>query len=689
MELLVLDTEFKSSATLDIFESLIWTDRYFECGDFEIYTPAESEIMKMLPKGYYLYLKESEHVMIVEDVEIETDVEQGAHLKITGRSLESILDRRVIWGQTVLSGNLQDGIKKLLNENAISPSDGNRKIPNLSFQDSSDVRIKALTLEAQYYGDNLYDAIVDICKNVGVGFKIVLNGTNLVFSLYMGTDRSYSQVGNPYVVFSPGFDNLMNSNYIESTRTLKNVTLVAGEGEGSDRKTTTVYLGASAASGMDRRELFTDASGISQTVEDGTLTDAEYISQLSQKGNEELSNNTETISFEGEVDISATYTYDKDYFLGDVVQVGNEFGNEARCRITEFVRSQDETGNEYYPTFETLDDFTESNPFAIRLTKVAGSSIKVNDHSYTKTNTEPVIFIPWNLGGSNYTGWMVMGRTYEAIQGTVNTPQYCHDVQEIVNGRNVYIKHIGSGMYYTKNVDISTENFNTSVNPIGIYSISRNETDNTLDPDNYWLQFAENLLYAVDGGGQQLTLPEGYQRLNYLQSSGTQYINAGFNPNSNTRAIFSILFGSIPFEDVGCFGSRNSYRVGQFSLVFRRTGELRFEYENQSPIAGTLSVNNYHFIDINKNVINLDGNLTAATFSNFQVSYPAILFGLFEKSIYTSNVMTRMTSCKLYDNGTLIRDFIPCINPSGEYGLYDVVNNQFYGNAGTGSFTGG
>lgn len=545
MELLVLDTEFKSSATLDIFESLIWTDRYFECGDFEIYTPAESETMKMLPKGYYLYLKESEHIMIIEDVEIETDAEEGAHLKITGRSLESILDRRIIWGQVILSGSLQDGIKKLLNENAISPSDENRKIPNFSFEESTDVRIKALTLEAQYYGDNLYDAIVDICKNVGVGFKIVLNGTNLVFSLYMGDDRSYSQTENPYVVFSPGFDNLMNSNYIESTRTLKNVTLVAGEGEGSDRKTTTVYLGSSAASGLDRRELFTDASGVSQTVEGGTLSDTEYLSQLAQKGNEELSNNTETISFEGEVDISATYTYDEDYFLGDVVQVGNEFGNSARCRITEFVRSQDETGNEYYPTFETLDDL------------------------------------------------------------------------------------------------------------------------------------------------QQVTLPSGYQRLNYLQSSGTQYINTGFNPNQDTRAIFSILFGSIPSEDVRCFGARNSYQVGQFSLVFRKTGELRFEYENQSPIAGTLSVNNYHFIDINKNVINLDGNLTTATFANFQVSYPALLFGMFEKFAHTSNVMTRMTSCKLYDNGTLIRDFIPCINPSGEYGLYDVVNNQFYGNAGTGSFTGG
>lgn len=502
MELLVLDTEFKSSDTLDIFESLIWTDRYFECGDFEIYTPAESEIMKMLPKGYYLYLKESEHIMIIEDVEIETDAEEGAHLKITGRSLESILDRRIIWGQAILSGSLQDGIKKLLNENAISPSDENRKIPNFSFQESDDVRIKALTLEAQYYGDNLYDAIVDICKNVGVGFKITLNGTNLVFSLYMGDDRSYSQTENPYVVFSPGFDNLMNSNYIESTRTLKNVTLVAGEGEGSDRKTTTVYLGSSAASGLDRRELFTDASGVSKTVEGGTLSDTEYLSQLAQKGNEELSNNTETVSFEGEVDISATYTYDEDYFLGDIVQVGNEFGNEARCRITEFVRSQDETGNEYYPTFETLDDFTESNPFAIRLTKASGSSIKVNDRSYIKTNTEPVVFIPWNLGNSAYTGWIIMGRTSEAIQGNVSTPQYCTDMEVTINGRSAYIKHLGSGMYDNVTININTENYSSSVNPVGIYTIGHLDGSTAVidDFDNYWLQFAENLLYATEDG---------------------------------------------------------------------------------------------------------------------------------------------------------------------------------------------
>ena len=48
----------------------------------------------------------------------------------------------------------------------------------------------------------------------------------------------------------------------------------------------------------------------------------------------------------------------------------------------------------------------------------------------------------------------------------------------------------------------------------------------------------------------------------------------------------------------------------------------------------------------------------------------------------------KMYYCKIYDNDILVRDFVPCINVEGEYGLYDFVNSQFYGNVGTGSFTG-
>ena len=134
---------------------------------------------------------------------------------------------------------------------------------------------------------------------------------------------------------------------------------------------------------------------------------------------------------------------------------------------------------------------------------VAGSSISVSDRSYTKTNTDPVVFIPWHLGDSTYTAWMILGRTSESIQGTTTAAQYCIDMQATINGRPVFIKYLGA-MYDNTNVVIKTENYDQTINPNGIYTIGhKNESGSTVidDFDNYWLQYAENLLYEEDNGG--------------------------------------------------------------------------------------------------------------------------------------------------------------------------------------------
>lgn len=352
MELLIMDENFAGVSTLDIFESLIWTDRYYACGDFEIYMPCSEKMLSTLRQDMYLYLRESEHIMIIEDIQIDTDVEDGAHLTVTGRSLESILDRRVIWNLTTLSGGLQAGIKQLLNENAISPSDPARQIPNLIFEDSTDTKITNLALNAQYYGENLYDVICEVCESNEIGFKITLNESNqMVFSLYAGTDRSYEQTENPYVIFSPGFDNLLNSNYISSKKTLKTVTMITGEGEGSNKKKAVAECSNGAGSGLNRREMHTDASGISQTDGENTISDEAYTALLQRQGIDELAQNTRTESFEGEVSSGRTYTYGTDYFMGDIVQNVNEFNIEATSRVTEYIMSQDESGIERYPTF--------------------------------------------------------------------------------------------------------------------------------------------------------------------------------------------------------------------------------------------------------------------------------------------------------------------------------------------------
>jgi hypothetical protein len=354
MDIRVLDTNFNVLTIMDQYESFIWTDRYREYGDFELYLLAHEDLFNYIKQDHYLQINDSEHVMIIEEIKIESDAENGNHVTISGRSLESILDRRIVWKQQSVSGTLQNGVQTLLNDAIINPSVAERKIDNFIFEESTDTAITSLEREAQYTGDNLYDIMKEICEAYGIGFKIMLNDSNqFVFKLYSGSDRSYDQSANPYVVFSPNFENILNSNYIETKSELKNVTLIGGEGEGSDRK----YATFGSASGLDRRELFTDARDISSTVDsEDTMTDAEYTAKLQERGREKLYENVVTTSFEGEAETSTMFKYGEDFFMGDIVQVADEYGHELAARITEIVISEDTDGYSVYPTFQTIEE---------------------------------------------------------------------------------------------------------------------------------------------------------------------------------------------------------------------------------------------------------------------------------------------------------------------------------------------
>lgn len=354
MNLIVLDHEFSAVSVIDTYESLIWTDRYFECGDFELYTTMTESILQKIKIGYYLVNSESEHVMVVEKIQINYDSEDGNHVTISGRSLESILDRRIVWGLQILNGNLQDVIHDLLNASFINPSKTSRKVSNFTFKETDDPNILGITISAQYTGENIYDAIKALCTECGVGFRLLLTDSgDLEFGLYSGVDRSYDQSENSFVVFSPTFDNLLNSNYIESIEQFKNVALVAGEGEGATRK----YAAVGDVTGLDRKELFVDARDVSSTSsEDETLSDADYQIQLQQRGKEKLSETTLVTSFEGEGETTRIFVYGRDFSKGDIVQVANEYGHESKARVLEVVMSEDENGFSVYPTFGTLTE---------------------------------------------------------------------------------------------------------------------------------------------------------------------------------------------------------------------------------------------------------------------------------------------------------------------------------------------
>lgn len=544
MDLYIANTEFENIFVLDSYNSLIWTDRYNSYGDFEIYTNMNISLLEYLKQDYYIRRDDSEHVMIIEKILIKSDVEEGDKLTVSGRSLESILDRRIIWGQKTVTGNLQDAIETLLNENIISPSKPERKIDNFIFEESTDETITSLTIDAQYVGDNLYDVIKKICEERSIGFKITLNDNNqFVFKLYSGVDRSYEQTDNPYVVFSPSFDNLLSTNYMESKSSYKNVSLVGGEGEGSARKFTAV----GNSSGMDRRELFSDASSISSEQEDGTtLSDAEYTYLLRQKGNEDLAENAVVVSMEGEAETQIMFRYGEDFYNGDIVQVIDAYGHDVRARVYEIVTSEDESGFSVYPTFTMIE--------------------------------EP-----------------------------------------------------------------------------------------------------------------QSRLPSDYIELQYIQSSGTQYIDTGYKPNNNTRVQcrFELLESGRAY---GVFGSRIAYQNTAFDLFANGQNSSKYFQDDygsnvNAPTASTLGI---YEIDKNKNVTNINGNIYTFPSSIFQSNYNIYILGI-NTAGSTNNQLgsLKIYSCQIYDNDILIRDFVPCKAVEGTVGLYDVVNQAFYTNAGTGSFIAG
>ncbi len=178
-------------------------------------------------------------------------------------------------------------------------------------------------------------------------------------------------------------------------------------------------------------------------------------------------------------------------------------------------------------------------------------------------------------------------------------------------------------------------------------------------------------------------LPSGYTELAYIQSSGTQYIDTGFKPNQNTRVAMKLSTSETGSHTV--FGADIDWIDNGFALGVGFT-----HYGNETGTISGLNDGSPHEIDFNKNIISMDGSaiLTMGTLT-FSIPHNLALFA--NNRAGSVSEMTTMEAyyCQIYDSNTIIRDYIPCKNASGAVGLYDLVGKQFYGNAGTGTFTAG
>mgnify|MGYP007016782439 CR=1 FL=1 len=184
-------------------------------------------------------------------------------------------------------------------------------------------------------------------------------------------------------------------------------------------------------------------------------------------------------------------------------------------------------------------------------------------------------------------------------------------------------------------------------------------------------------------------LPDGYTEVQYIQSTGTQWVDTGFTPDQDTRIIYDCeRLSTVSAEHF--FGVRTGTSAKEAFCFYIYNSGWRYAYNNYvSTGKGRPSTGRYLF-DANRNVMKINSDLILkGTYAKFKASATATLFSMRSVNSGISYGSHKLFNCKIYNNDSLARDFIPCTNANGAAGLYDLIGQKFYGNAGTGSFTAG
>lgn len=364
--LYVLNNDFVQFYAITEFTSLIWTERYWGYGDFELEVLYSLEVLANVKVGNYIALGKSNNIMVIDSLSISYEIDDKAsrYIVYKGRTMESLFDRRIMWGEWIYEEiDLQEIIFDILRKTITEPEDDGRKVEFYRLKENDSVPKSVLTLMGD--GDVAYEIIQAICqeKQIGMRCDLIESERIIEFSLYKGVDRSYDQLVNPPVIFSAEYGNLGPSRYSLDTTKFKTVALVVSpwrdtsitdeEGNVVETETTrsVIEVGDFSVTGVNRREMFiSSGSGLPDAMATEAMETFAEINRL-----EEL---------DSELDSKRQFIYGVDFNIGDTVQVITEFGLDAKAIVIEFIRSWTADGYTEVPTFKLLteNDIANAEP---------------------------------------------------------------------------------------------------------------------------------------------------------------------------------------------------------------------------------------------------------------------------------------------------------------------------------------
>lgn len=379
MELVTLDstegssTLFQPMKLIENYESLIWTERYWSCGDFELTSTDISGAMKQLPLESYVSLRESTVPMIIESYKISEPKGKAKSITIKGRSLESVLERRAsvftltpqatdptqstpprrlqrLWGDKQ-SDVAYKAMRMVLGDiarsnlpaaNPVNPAD---RIPELNLPLPTDYSTGTST-EYEVKAGNLYTVVLELLEANRHGIRAIrppaaAAKTTVDLEIYNGADLRES------AVFDARFDEFDDATYLLSYQGSTNVAYIYGPNGASSRNKNT----GPEPSGLNRRVLLVDEMG-------NAALNSDAVRQ--NRGLVELYKNNAIAVFEGEI-TEATSLFNKPiaeggYGLGDIVSFNANHGLTRPMRVAEFIRTSDTSGEKAYPAFQVIDE---------------------------------------------------------------------------------------------------------------------------------------------------------------------------------------------------------------------------------------------------------------------------------------------------------------------------------------------
>ena len=189
-------------------------------------------------------------------------------------------------------------------------------------------------------------------------------------------------------------------------------------------------------------------------------------------------------------------------------------------------------------------------------------------------------------------------------------------------------------------------------------------------------------------------LPSGYTQLEYIESTGTQYINTEFKPKNSTKVMMDFQVMTQPKSHQIIFGERTSYS-GTDQFVLGYTGHKspavwRSDFgSSQVSFPSTVLWSTRMTAVRNGPDCTLNGTAVKNSSAVFSSTHNLFLLANNDNETAAGHISAKLFSCQIFDGDVRARSFVPCKNASGAVGLYDTVEGQFYANAGTGTFTAG